>query len=100
MLVPLTLKFPRQQRFVAAAALQENAKLLLQRLLEAQRAQAPLVRLLHAVVALAQMRMYSRLAHGWELVSDGQFEHGARRMDEVGRPLRAWLKSARAASTR
>ena len=67
-LVSLTLKFPRQRRFVAAAALQENAKLLLQRLLEAQRAQAPLVRLLHAVVALAQMRMYwpagSRLGTG------------------------------------
>ena len=69
-------------------------------LLEAERAQAPLARLLHADVALAQLRMHWRLAHGWTLVSDGQFEHGARLMDEVGRLLGAWLKSARAASTR
>ena len=85
---------------MAAAALQGSANTLLQRLLEAQRAQAPLARLLHADMALAQMRMYWRLAHGWALVSDGQFEHGARLMDEVGRLLGAWLKSARAASTR
>ncbi len=45
--------------------------------------------LLHADVALAALRAHWRLAHGWALVSDGQFEHGAKLMDEVGRLLGA-----------
>ncbi len=99
-LIPITLKFPRQQRFVGAVALQQGCQTVLQRLLEAQRAQQPTTRLLHADVALAQLRMNWRLAHGWKLVTDGQFEHGVRLMDEVGRLLGAWMKTARAASQR
>jgi hypothetical protein len=43
--------------------------------------------LLHAAVALAQLRLNWRLAQDWQLVSPGQFEHGAKLMDEVGRLL-------------
>ncbi len=99
-LVPATLKFPRQQRFVGAVALQQGCQTLLLRLLEAQRSERPNMRLLHADVALAQLRLNWRLAHDWHLVSPGQFEHGAKLMDEVGRLLGAWLKNARAASPR
>jgi hypothetical protein len=98
--VPITLKFPRQQRFVGAVALQEGGQTLLLRLLEAQRPERPLKRLLYADVALAQLRLNWRLAQDWQLVSPGQFEHGARLMDEVGRLLGAWLKAARANAQR
>jgi hypothetical protein len=99
-LVPITLKFPRQQRFVGAVALQEGCQTLLARLLEAQRSERPLKRLLYADVALAQLRLNWRLAQDWQLVSPGQFEHGARLMDEVGRLLGAWLKAAKANAQR
>jgi hypothetical protein len=99
-LVPITLKFPRQQRFVGAVALQEGCQTLMARLLEAQRSERPLKRLLYADVALAQLRLNWRLAHDWQLVSPGQFEHGARLMDEVGRLLGAWLKAAKANAQR
>lgn len=99
-LVPITLKFPRQQRFVGAVALQEGCQTLLTRLLEAQRSERPLKRLLYADVALAQLRLNWRLAQDWQLVSPGQFEHGARLMDEVGRLLGAWLKAAKANAQR
>jgi hypothetical protein len=46
------------------------------------------------------MRLNWRLAHDWQLVSPGQFEHGARLMDEVGRLLGAWLKAAKANAQR
>jgi 23S rRNA-intervening sequence protein len=95
-LIPHTLKFPRQQRFVAAAALQQGAQTVLQRLLEAQRSQSPAARLLHADVALAQLRLNWRLAFEWQLITEKQFEHGAKLMDEVGKLLGAWLKNARA----
>jgi hypothetical protein len=46
-------------------------------------------------VALAQLRTQLRLAHDWQLITGAQFEHGARLMDEIGRLLGAWLKTAR-----
>lgn len=95
-LIPHTLKFPRQQRFVVAAALQQGCQTVLQRLLEAQRSQSPAARLLHADVALAQLRLNWRLAFEWQLITEKQFEHGAKLMEEVGKLLGAWLKNARA----
>jgi hypothetical protein len=55
--------------------------------------------LLHADLALAQLRSNRRLAQDWQLVSPGQFEHGARLMDEVGRLLGAWLARCAGAAT-
>ena len=63
-----------------------------------QRSSAPLKYLLHADVALAELRMHWRLAYGWNLISDGSFEHGMRLMEEVGRLLGAWLKNSRASA--
>ncbi|NJM43719.1 MAG: four helix bundle protein [Brachymonas sp.] len=80
--------------------MQQASQELLKRLLQAQRSSAPLKYLLHADVALAEMRMHWRLAHGWHLVSDGSFEHGALLMAEVGRLLGAWIKNSRAAALR
>jgi hypothetical protein len=98
--MPITLKLPYQLRFVGASALQECGQTQLLRLLETQRSERPLKRLLYADVALAQLRLNWRLAHDWQLVSPGQFEHGARLMDEVGRLLGAWLKAAKANAQR
>jgi hypothetical protein len=99
-LIPLTLKFPRQQRFVIAVALQTGCQTVMQRLLEAQRSSRPVNKLLHADVALAQLRLNVRLAHGWQLMSDGQYEYAAKLMDEIGRLLGAWLKAAKASAAR
>jgi len=93
-LIPLTLRFPRQQRFVIAAAIQRGAQPLQMRLFEAQRSARPAARLLHADVALAQLRMQLRLCHDWEYISAAQFEHGVRMMDEVRRLLGAWIKTS------
>jgi hypothetical protein len=62
---------------------------------QAQCAEHPLKRLLYADVAIAQLRLNWRLAQDWQLVSPGQFEHGAKLMDEVGRLLGAWLKAVK-----
>lgn len=57
-------------------------------------------RLLHANVALAQLRVQFRLCHDWQLITPGQFEHGVKLMDEVGRLLSAWLKASKNAAAR
>lgn len=92
-LLPITAKFPREQRFVLATAMQQACFMLQQRLLEAQRSARPAARLLPADVALAQLRLHWRLALDWQFVSPRQFEHGVRLMDEVGRLLGAWIKA-------
>ena len=82
-LIPLTVKFPRQQRFVMAAALQREAFAVQEFLFHA---------LLRADVALAQVRSHFRLSHQMEMLSAGQYAHGAKLIDEVGCLLGAWLK--------
>ena len=99
-LIPMTLKFPRQQRFVIAQALQSTAFDLQTRLLEAARVADPQGRLLRADIALASLRTHFRLAHHWQLMTDAQYEYAARLQDEVGRLLGAWIKTAKANAAR
>ncbi len=91
-LIPLTIKFPRHQRFVLAGHLQQMALAFQDQIIEAARSQDP-VRLLHeADTTLAKLRLYFRLCRDLELITPGQYEHGARMMAEVGRLLGGWIK--------
>jgi hypothetical protein len=94
-LIPLSVKFPRQQRFVLAAALQRTALRLHEQLIEAVHADAgpPLVALTHAAVELDKLRHYLRLCHGLDLITSAQYEHAAGRCAEIGRLLGGWRKS-------
>ncbi len=92
-LLTLTLKFPREHRFVLAHALQQRAIDFHERLIEAvvsgtKRPDS----LRRADMILAKLRFHVRLCHDLKLISTGQYEHGARYMDEIGRLLGAWLK--------
>ena len=92
-LIPATLKFPRQHRFVMAAALQRTALDFQERLFEAAHGGQPRAALPQADVALAQLRLYLRLCRDMELLNGGQYEHASRMADEVGKLLGAWRKS-------
>jgi hypothetical protein len=93
-LIPMTVKFPRQQRFVLAAAVQRTALRFQERLIEAARAPAPLPLLHRADTDLTKLRFYLRLCRDLELMNVGQYGHAARMVNEVGRLLGGWLKSA------
>ncbi|MBF6591534.1 MAG: diversity-generating retroelement protein Avd [Ktedonobacterales bacterium] len=95
-LIPLTLKFPRQQRFVLAAAVQQSALRLHERLIEAAHAKdAPLLAALgNADVELDKLRHYLRLCHDLDLITAGQYEHAAVGLAEIGRLLGGWRKAA------
>ncbi|MBN1485615.1 MAG: diversity-generating retroelement protein Avd [Chloroflexia bacterium] len=92
-LIPTTIKFPRQQRFVLAEALQRTALRFQERLIEAARGPEPLAALRQADVDLAKLRFYLRLGQDMELLSLGQYEHVARMVEEVGRLLGGWIRS-------
>ncbi len=91
-LIPLTVKFPRQQRFVLAEALQRTALQFQERLIEAARAPDPLPVLRQADTDLTKLRLYLRLCRDLELMSINQYAHVAQMVNEVGRLLGGWMK--------
>ena len=99
-LIPLTLKFPRQQRFVVAEATQRAALGLHERLIEAAHA-APAAlpdALMRADVELDKLRHYLRLSHDLALITTGQYEHAATKLAEIGRLLGGWSRAAQGSS--
>ena len=94
-LLPETVKFPRQHRFVLAEAVQRTALLFQEQIIEAGMAADPLPRLHDADITLIKLRTYLRLARQLALLKFNQYEHGSRLVDEVGRLLGGWIKSAK-----
>jgi four helix bundle protein len=95
-LLPVTVKFPRQQRFVLAAALQ-NAALDFQALLiEAVHQPEPAERLRLADAELDKLRTHLRLSLDLGLLKPGQYEHSARMTAEIGKLLGGWQSSVAA----
>jgi hypothetical protein len=92
-LIPLTVKFPRQQRFVMAAALQREGLRFQELLIEAAHQSQPRQSLVAADAELDKLRTHLRLCRDLALISPGQYEHAARMLVEVGRLLGGWQKS-------
>lgn len=92
-LIPLTLKFPRRQRFVLAAAVQREALHFQELLIEATHQPAPRPRLLDADAELDKLRTHLRMCLDLKLISGGQYEHAAKQLTEVGKLLGGWLKT-------
>ncbi|MEM7119143.1 MAG: diversity-generating retroelement protein Avd [Chloroflexota bacterium] len=94
-LLPLTNNFPRAHRHTFTQRLLDAAFDLRELLEEAnaQRGAARRAKLQAADVALAKVRLYLRLAVRWGWLSDGQYQHAAGMMAEIGRLLGGWMKT-------
>jgi hypothetical protein len=91
-LLPATVKFPRQHRFVLAEAVQKTALEFQERLLEAAYHKRPQTILPQADVALAKLRLYLRLCHDMQLLDVKQYKYVSALVDEIGRLLGGWRK--------
>ncbi|MBI1299756.1 diversity-generating retroelement protein Avd [bacterium] len=93
-LTPCIEKFPRSQRFLLAERILDTAFACQENLIRARKVNgaAKAEALLHADIELEKLRMQWRLAHELRCVSTGQYEHGGRLIDEIGRLLGAWRK--------
>lgn len=92
-LLPLTLKFPKAQRFLLAERLGKMALDFYDLILEAVTdPQNQIENIQKADRLLAKVRLYIRLSHDLECMSTGQFEHAARLVDELGRLLGGWIR--------
>lgn len=92
-LIPATVKFPRQQRFVLAAAIQQAALGFQEKIIEAAYAQKPRPFLQEADATLSKLRLHLRLSHDLGLLGKGQYWHAAKMVDEIGKLLGGWLKT-------
>ncbi|MEO8354455.1 MAG: diversity-generating retroelement protein Avd [Chloroflexota bacterium] len=92
-LIPLTVKFPRSQRFVMAAALQREAIHFQELLIEAVHRREKSDLLASADAELDKVRTHLRMCLEMGLIQSGQYEHAARMMTEIGRLLGGWMKT-------
>ncbi len=93
-LLPATNNFPRAHRHSFTQRLLDAAFDLRERLEEAnlRRDAARLERLQRADEALSKVRLYLRLAARWNWLNDGQYQHAATMIAEIGRLLGGWLE--------
>lgn len=93
-LLPATNHFPRAHRHSFTRRLLDAAFDLRERLEEAnyRKGSARLERLRQADESLAKVRLYLRLAARWEWLSEGQYQHVAQMVAEIGRLLGGWQK--------
>ena len=92
-LIPMTIKFPRSQRFVLAEGVQRTALRFQERLIEAAKTREPRPLLDRADTDLTKLRFYLRLCKDLQLMSLKQYGHAARMVNEVGRLLGGWIKT-------
>ena len=94
-LIPMTLQFPRSQRFVVTRRLQDAALNFQEMILEAnvQRGSARAGKLRSADAELLKIRLYLRLCERWQWLSPGQYRHVSSMVAEIGRLLGGWLKT-------
>ncbi len=92
-LIPVTTKFPREQRFVLARKVQEAALHFQENLIEAGMGGKGRGRdraLYRADVSLTKLRFYLRLCQDLRLLTPRQYRHVAEVVTEIGRLLGGW----------
>lgn len=93
-LIPTTLKFPKDQRFVLAKRIQDTVFDFQEALLAAGMNIEKTRNLGSADVHLRQLQVYLRLSHDMKFITMKQFEHVSRMTVEIGRILGGWRKKA------
>ena len=94
-LIPATIKFPRDHRFVLAKSVQETALHFQETLIEAglATARSKPARLAEADVLLTKLRFYLRLCLDLSIITSRQYQHVAEMVTEVGKLLGGWRQS-------
>ncbi|MBL8528805.1 MAG: diversity-generating retroelement protein Avd [Burkholderiales bacterium] len=95
-LLPKSEKFPRTYRFTVTQRMMDAALDCQEAVFAAQshRGETRKVNLRNADEALNRLRLYLRLAHRWQWLSDGQYEHAAEQVAEIGKLLGGWIKQS------
>ena len=93
-LIPVTQKFPKDQRFVLAARVQNTAFDFYEAITAASLSKNKTEHLEQADIDLQRLRLYLRLCQRLQLFSKGQYEHIFKLLEEVGKLLGGWMRKA------
>jgi hypothetical protein len=93
-LVPQAEKFPKSQRFFVTKRLLDAAMDFQEALFHANahRKEKRLNSLQDADACLGKLRLYLRLVYQWQWLSNGQYEHISKMVEEIGRLLGGWMR--------
>lgn len=95
-LIPLTLKYPKSQRFLLAERTSKFALDFYDLILEGAFRQTNTIGFFtDADLLLNKMRLYLRLSFDLRCISMNQFEYAAKSLDEIGRLLGGWKSKIR-----
>jgi hypothetical protein len=88
-----TARFPKRLRQSLTNRVENTALEILERVTTAAYVKKRTKILLGINDSLNRLRVLVRLSHELRLLSDGEYEQAARRLDEAGRVLGGWMKS-------
>ncbi|MEW6286123.1 MAG: diversity-generating retroelement protein Avd [Chloroflexota bacterium] len=91
-LLPATLKFPREHRFVLAQRTQNAAFNFYEAITAASLSEERAPHLAQADIELQRLRLYLRLCQRLQFFNRGQYEHISRMLEEIGRLLGGWRR--------
>jgi four helix bundle protein len=97
-LLPMTMNFPRSQRFVVTNRLQAAALNFQEQIIEAnaQRGAKRAEKLRAADAELLKIRLYLRLCERWQWLNPSQYRHASQMVAEMGNLLGGWIKTSSA----
>ena len=91
-LLPATLKFPREHRFVLAQRAQNAAFNFYEAITAASLSEKPLSYLQEADIELQRLRLYLRLCQRLQFFNAGQYQHVSEMLEEIGKLLGGWRR--------
>lgn len=91
-LLPATLKFPREHRFVLAKRTQNSAFNFYEAITAASLSKEAMPHLQQADIELQRLRLYLRLCQRLEFFSGGQYKHISEMIEEIGKLLGGWMR--------
>ena len=93
--VPALEKFPRSQRFLLGDRIETTALAVLEGLVEATYSRQVETTLRQVNLALERLRFLFRLSKDLHYLDLKRYEYVAREIDEIGRLVGGWLRTAR-----
>ncbi len=96
-LIPVTETFPRAFRFTVVQRLTGSLLDFQELLVAAQTNKNPNRSdlLVQCDAKLTLLRVYLRMAHEWQWLSDGQYQHVSIMVAEIGKLLGGWIKQSK-----
>jgi hypothetical protein len=93
--VPALEKFPRSQRFLLGDRIETTALTVLEKLVDATYSRQVEPTLREVNLALERLRFLFRLSKDLHYLDLKRYEYVAREIDEIGRLVGGWLRTAR-----